>query len=408
MDWGLNMFNINNFLHSDALGPAIEWKGYPKFNFIGGHNDNESIPIISLKESIDKIILKEGKTLAKYGLESGPQGYLPLRKFISKQLKKSASINCSEKEVLVVSGSLQALDLVNQTFLRKGDTVIIEEENYGGTISRLKRIGVNMIGVPLEKDGMNIEVLEQTLQNLKKKKIRPRFIYTIPTIQNPTGTIMSVNKRKALIKLSKKFEIPIFEDDCYADLIFEKERPPAIKSYDNDGYVIYCASFSKSIAPALRVGYLTADWSVLSRILPYKTDAGSGSLEQMALSEFCKINFGSHIRMLRNELKKKSDAICNALDKYFGSTADYNKPEGGIFVWVDLPNNVNTSRLYELALKEGVAINPGNEWSINSSGEHKIRLCFGNPSIEEIDEGIKLLAEICQKEFGIPLQIANS
>ena len=402
------MFNINSFLHSDALGPAIEWKGYPKFNFIGGHNDNESIPIISLKESIDKIILKEGKTLAKYGLESGPQGYLPLRQFISKQLKKSASINCSEKEVLVVSGSLQALDLVNQTFLRKGDTVIIEEENYGGTISRLRRIGVNMIGVPLEKDGMNIEVLEQTLESLKKKKIRPRFIYTIPTIQNPTGTIMSVNKRKALIKLSKKFEIPIFEDDCYADLIFDKERPPAIKSYDNDGYVIYCGSFSKSIAPALRVGYLIADWSILSRILPYKTDAGSGSLEQMALAEFCKINFNSHIKILRNELKKKSDAICNALDKYFGSTADYNKPVGGIFVWINLPNNIDTSRLYELALKDGVAINPGNEWSINSSGDHKIRLCFGNPSIEEIDEGVKILAEICQKEFGIPLQIANS
>ena len=402
------MFNINSFLHSDALGPAIEWKGYPKFNFIGGHNDNESIPIISLKESIDKIILKEGKTLAKYGLESGPQGYLPLRQFISKQLKKSARINCSEKDVLVVSGSLQALDLVNQTFLRKGDTVIIEEENYGGTISRLRRIGVNMIGIPLEKDGMNIEVLEQTLESLKKKKIRPRFIYTIPTIQNPTGTIMSVNKRKALIKLSKKFEIPIFEDDCYADLIFDKERPPAIKSYDNDGYVIYCGSFSKSIAPALRVGYLTADWSILSRILPYKTDAGSGSLEQMALAEFCKINFNSHIKILRNELKKKSDSICNALDKYFGSTADYNKPVGGIFVWINLPNNVNTSRLYELALKDGVAINPGNEWSINSSGDHKIRLCFGNPSIEEIDEGVKILAEICQKEFGIPLQIANS
>jgi len=402
------MFNINSFLHSDALGPAIEWKRYPKFNFIGGHIDNESIPITSLKESIDKIILKEGKTLAKYGLESGPQGYLPLRQFISKQLKKSASINCSEKEVLVVSGSLQALDLVNQTFLRKGDTVIIEEENYGGTISRLRRIGVNMIGIPLEKDGMNIEVLEQTLESLKKKKIRPRFIYTIPTIQNPTGTIMSVNKRKALIKLSKKFEIPIFEDDCYADLIFDKERPPAIKSYDNNGYVIYCGSFSKSIAPALRVGYLTADWSILSRILPYKTDAGSGSLEQMALAEFCKINFDSHIKILRNELKKKSDAICNALDKYFGSTADYNKPVGGIFVWINLPNNVDASRLYELALKDGVAINPGNEWSINSSGDHKVRLCFGNPSIEEIDEGVKILAEICQKEFGIPLQIANS
>ena len=401
------MFNVEKFLHSDALNPAMEWKGYPKYNFIGGHNDSESIPIKSLKESIEKIILREGKTLSKYGLESGPQGYLPLRKFISKQLNLSAQIVSSENEILVVSGSLQALDLVNETFLRKGDTVIIEEENYGGTISRLRRLGVNMVGIPLEHDGMNVEVLEQTLLDLKKKKIKPRYIYTIPTIQNPTGTVMSVKKRKILIDLSKQFEIPIFEDDCYADLLYEKERPPAIKSFDTDGYVIYCGSFSKSIAPALRVGYLIADWSILSRILPYKTDAGTGSLEQMALAEFCEINFNSHIKMLRSELQKKSEAICYAFDKYFGSSADYKKPDGGIFIWVDMPKKVDTSRLYELALREGVAINPGNEWSINANGKHKMRLCFGNPSIREIDEGIKLLAEICRKEFGLPTKIAN-
>ena len=402
------MFNINNFLHSGALGPAAEWKGYPKYNFIGGHIDDESIPIKSLKDSIDNIILKEGKTLAKYGLESGPQGYLTLRNFISLQLNESASIKCSEKEILVVSGSLQALDLVNQTFLKKDDTVIIEEENYGGTISRLNRLGVNMVGVPIESDGMKINALEEILKDLKSKDIKPRYIYTIPTIQNPTGTIMSVKKRKALIDLSKKYEVPIFEDDCYADLIFDKERPPAIKSFDKEGYVIYCGSFSKSIAPALRVGYLLADWHILSRILPYKTDAGSGSLEQMALAEFCKSNFNSHIKLLRAKLKDKSDTICNALDKYFGSSADFTKPNGGIFVWISLPETVDTSRLYDLALKEGVAINPGSEWSINTSGKHKMRLCFGNPSTKEIDEGVKLLAEICQKEFGVPAQIANS
>ena len=330
-----------------------------------------------------------------------------MRKFISKQLNLSAQIVSIENEILVVSGSLQALDLVNETFLRKGDTVIIEEENYGGTISRLKRLGVNMVGIPLERDGMNVEVLEQTLLDLRKKKITPRYIYTIPTIQNPTGTVMSAKKREILIDLSKQFEIPIFEDDCYADLLFEKERPPAIKSFDTDGYVIYCGSFSKSIAPALRVGYLIADWNILSRILPYKTDAGTGSLEQMALAEFCEINFNSHIKMLRSELQKKSEAICYAFDKYFGSSADYNKPDGGIFIWVDMPEKVDTSRLYELALKDGVAINPGNEWSINPNGKHKMRLCFGNPSIKEIDEGIKLLAEICRKEFGVPTKIAN-
>ena len=181
------MFDVKTFLHSDALGPAVEWKGYPKFNFIGGHNDNENIPVISLKESIDKVILREGKTLAKYGLESGPQGYFPLRNFLSNQLKNSAAINCVEREILIVSGSLQALDLVNTTFLRKGDTVIIEEENYGGTISRLKKIGVNMIGIPLEKDGMDINYLEKELKKLESENKKPRYIYTIPTIQNPTN-----------------------------------------------------------------------------------------------------------------------------------------------------------------------------------------------------------------------------
>jgi len=139
----------------------------------------------------------------------------------------------------------------------------------------------------------------------------------------------------------------------------------------------------------------------------YKTDAGSGSLEQMALAEFCKENFNSHVKTLKNKLQKKSEAICNALDKYFGSSAEYKKPDGGIFVWVEMPKKVDTSRLYELALKDGVAINPGNEWSINKSGRHKMRLCFGNPSIKEIDEGIKRLAIICRKEFGIPTKIAN-
>ena len=286
------------------------------------------------KKSIEQVITKEGKTLAKYGLESGPQGYLPLRQFITKKLKNRASIDCKTKEVLVVSGSLQALDLVNQTLLKKGDTVIIEEENYGGTITRLNRLGVNMVGVPLEHDGMNIEALKDILEDLERKKIKPRYIYTIPTIQNPTGTIMSLEKRKSLLALSNQYGIPIFEDDCYADLIWGGERPPAIKSLDTEGSVIYCGSFSKSIAPALRVGYLVASWEILSRLLPYKTDAGSGSLEQMALAEYCDKNFNEHVKFLSGELKEKSNTICNALDKYFGSAAEYVKPIGGIFIWI--------------------------------------------------------------------------
>lgn len=395
------MFDIKNFLHPGALESTFEWSGYPKYNFIGGHNAAESIPVAELKKSIDKVLNREGKDLAKYGLESGPQGYVPLRSFITKQLSTRASISCSVTNVLMLSGSLQALDLVNQALLKKGDTVVIEEENYGGTITRLKRLGVNMVGIPLERDGMSMDFLEESLLSMKDRGIKPRYIYTIPTIQNPTGTVMSVAKRKRLLALSSQFQIPIFEDDCYADLVWEGRRPPAIKSYDTEGYVIYCGSYSKTIAPALRVGYLVADWEVLSRIIPYKTDAGCGSLEQMALAGFCEQNYDTHVEGLIEVLRHKSDAMCGALDKYFGTSVRYVKPIGGIFIWITLPNNVDSSLLSSMALRRGVAINPGNEWSIHPSGKNKIRLCFGNPSPREINEGVKILADLCEEEFGL-------
>jgi 2-aminoadipate transaminase len=249
---------------------------------------------------------------------------------------------------------------------------------------------------------MNMDELESVLVRLESENIKPRYIYTIPTIQNPTGTIMSVGKRKRLLALSSRFGIPVFEDDCYADLIWEGYRPPAIKSFDTEGYVIYCGSFSKSIAPALRVGYLVAEWDVLSRIMPYKTDAGSGALEQMALAAFCEDSFDGHVAALTKVLAKKADAMCEAIDEYFGSSATYMRPNGGIFIWVTLPDNVDTSRLCELALKNGVAVNPGAEWSINPNGQHKIRLCFGNPSIKEIMEGIEMLATLCRENFDVP------
>ena len=393
------MFDIQKFLHPNSLGPASEWSGHAKYNFIGGHNAAENIPVVELNQSINRVLSREGKDLAKYGLESGPQGYLPLRYHITKQLGSRAAISCSVSNVLMLSGSLQALDLVNQALLQKGDTVIIEEENYGGTITRLRRLGVKMVGIPVERDGMDMDSLENVLVSLRGKGIKPRYIYTIPTIQNPTGTIMSIAKRKRLIELSLRFGIPIFEDDCYADLVWGETRPPAIKSYDTEGYVIYCGSYSKTIAPALRVGYLVADWEILSRIIPYKTDAGCGSLEQMALADFCEHNFDNHLDALCETLQYKCDTMCNALDEHFGTSISYMKPNGGIFIWVTLPNNVDSSQLSSIALKNGVAVNPGIEWSIHPSGIHKIRLCFGNPTSREMNEGIKVLANLYKEQF---------
>jgi 2-aminoadipate transaminase len=308
----------------------------------------------------------------------------------------------------VVSGSLQALDLINGVLLARGDTVIIEQDCYQGTINRLKRLGVHAVGIPLDRDGMRIDVLAQELAALKQRNIKPKYIYTIPTVQNPTGTIMPEARRRALLKLATEYAVPIFEDDCYADLIWDGQRPPAIHAMSESSNVIHVGSFSKSIAPALRVGYIVAPWPILSRALALKTDGGTGALEQMVLAEFCAPQFATHVPRLRRGLRAKLEALMASLNEQFGTAAEFDDPKGGIFLWVKLPDQVDTTKLNQAALAAGVAINPGPEWSTDAAyGRSRLRICFASPSIEDIRAGIAVLAEVCHKEFGIPARIAN-
>ena len=181
------------------------------------------------------------------------------------------------------------LDLVNAALLDRGDVVLVEAGNYAGALTRLAALGVEYIGIELDDDGMRADALEAVLADLVAKGRTPKFIYMIPTIQNPTGTVMSLERRQAILKLAQDHGVPIFEDDCYADLVFANERPPAFHALDDTGSVIYCGTFSKTIAPALRVGYLVTPWPLMGRILPLKTDAGSGMLEQMVLAMLLQV-----------------------------------------------------------------------------------------------------------------------
>ena len=271
--------------------PAVKFNGFPKYNFTGGHNDGEQIPLDAIVKAANDVLTREGRTLATYGLESGPQGYRRLREFLAQKLKRTAGISCDAGEILITSGSLQALDLVNGILLARGDTIITEAETYQGALNRWTRLGVNAVGIPLDGDGMRMDALAAALDDLKRRGIRPKYIYTVPTVQNPTGTILSEARRLDMLRLAEQHGVPIFEDDCYSDLIWDGQRPPALHALSQHGGVIHIGSFSKSIAPALRVGYIVADWSLIARMLAIKTDAGSGALEQMVLGEFCPAHF---------------------------------------------------------------------------------------------------------------------
>jgi 2-aminoadipate transaminase len=401
-------FDFAPLLPAGLPAPAARWTGLAKYSFVGGNNDPDGVPVDGLIEAVNAVLRREGKALATYNLAHGPQGYRPLREFLMGKLKRDAGIDCTADDILIVSGSLQALDLVNHTLLARGDTVLIEQETYQGSLNRLTRLGVNAVGIPLDQDGIRVDALAAALADHKRRGITPKYIYTIPTVQNPTGTILPESRRAEMLKLSRDYGVPIFEDDCYADLTWSGKRPPAIYAMSQHGGVIHIGSFSKSIAPALRVGFIVAPWEVMSRMLALKTDAGSGALEQMVLAEYCAPHFATHVPELTRGLRAKLDTLMEALNEQFGTVAEFEEPKGGIFLWVKLPDHVDTLRLYQSALAAGVSINPGPEWSTNKAWSgSRLRLCFASPSHQQIREGVAVLADVCRREFGVPTRSGN-
>jgi 2-aminoadipate transaminase len=401
-------FDFAPLLAPGLPAAAPRWSGLARYNFTGGNNDAEHVPVAELIAASNAVLAREGRALATYNLAHGPQGYRPLREFLAAKLARTAGMACSADEILVTSGSLQAIDLVNGAFLARGDTVLIEQESYQGSINRLTRLGVNAIGIPLDGGGIRVDALAAALDDLARRGVRAKYIYTIPTVQNPTATVMSEERRAELLRLAARHDVPVFEDDCYADLTWSGTRPPALYAMSQRRDVVHVGSFSKSIAPALRVGYIVAPWELLSRILPLKTDAGSGALEQMVLGEYCAAHFDTHVPELARGLRRKVETLMEALAEHFGTAAEFDDPAGGIFLWVKLPDTVDTMKLYQAALASGVAINPGPEWSVNKPyGKSRMRLCFASPTHEEIRAGVAVLAEVCHREFGVPLRSAN-
>ncbi|MGH1490606.1 MAG: PLP-dependent aminotransferase family protein [Acidimicrobiales bacterium] len=394
-------FDMLGAFRSDLPASAVPWQDPPDFAFVGGNNDADNVPFSGLAEAAVSVLQREGRALATYNLGGSPQGYLPLRQFVCDKLGVRANTPVQPDEVLVTSGSLQALDLVNAALLSPGDTVIIEQATYGGMVSRLDRLGVKWLGVELDDDGIDVDHLATLLADLAADGVTPKYIYTIPTVQNPTGSVMPTERRLALLSLASQYGVAIFEDDCYADLVWEGERPPSIRALDaGGGHVIYCGSFSKSIAPALRVGYLVADEPVILQLLALKTDAGTGALEQLTLAEYAPTHFDEHVERLMAALKKKCGTMVAAVQREFGSNVEVTSPKGGIYVWLTFPDGVDTGSFVAAAAEAGIQFNPGAGWSADPTwGRRRLRLCFGDADEGAINEGVAALAEVYRNAY---------
>lgn len=387
----------------DLPAGAQPWGGFPPYNFIGGHNNPDEIPVEDLVASSARALRQEGRDLATYNLNSGPLGYTGLREFLVEKMAHYRGIQASPGEVLITSGSNQGIELINEVFLEPGDTVITERFTYQGVVTRLRQCKVNVVGIPLDADGMRMDDLASALAALRQRGITPKYIYTIPTLQNPTGTIMPLERRREMLRLSQEYGVPIFEDECYADLIWEGEWPQAIRALDTSNHVLHIGSFSKSLSPSMRLGYVLAPWQVLSRMLGCKSDSGTGALGQLIVADFFQNHYEEHMDRLRASLRDKLEAMIAALREHFGSSIEFQVPRGGMFLWIKFPDGIDTMKLVAPALKEGVAFNPGPEWTTDpETARSYLRLCYALPSAQQITEGIARLARVFRQEAGVP------
>ncbi|MBN8905505.1 MAG: PLP-dependent aminotransferase family protein, partial [Rhodospirillales bacterium] len=384
------------------------WAPFPPYYFIGGNNDPEQIPTEGLIKAAESVLRREGGKLAIYNLGLGPQGYPGLRQFVADKSKRHRGIDAPIDDITITTGSGQGLDMISRLLVNPGDTVLVEEFCYQGAMNRFRKLGAKLEGMTLDADGIVIEALAAQLAALKAKGVTPKFIYTIPTIQNPTGSILPLDRRHALIKLAREYNVAIFEDECYADLIWQGiEAPPALYALD-PGCVIHLGSFSKSLAPALRLGYVIAEWEIMKRLLPLKGDSGTGALDQMVVAEYFSQHFDDHMPHLNGVLHDKLQTMMEAVAREFGSAAECWVPKGGIFLWIKLPESVDVRTLIKPAADAGIVFNAGPDWAVSAdnSSSH-LRLCFAMPSKDVIRKGVAALAKVCYEQTGIPEQSGN-
>ena len=323
-----------------APAPAARFTGLSEFYFIGGNNDPTQIPTDLLAKAADTVIRRDGHLIAMYNLGLGPLGYPPLRDFVADKMRRHRGIDADRENILITTGSNQGIDLVVAAMLNPGDVVVLEEHCYASSITRFKKAGATIVPVKLDDDGMVMDDLARILAEQKARGAPVKMIYTIPTIQNPTGSIMPLDRRHALLALAKEYDVIIFEDECYADLIWAGGAPPALYALD-PGRVVHIGSFSKTLAPALRLGYATGDWQIIGRMAALKSDGGTGALDQMVTCEYFSTYFDQHVASLTKILGDKLDTMIEAIEAEFGSHMTIFKPKGGIFLWMKLPDAVD-------------------------------------------------------------------
>jgi len=372
-------------------------------SFAGGLPAPEVFPLEAFQEASQRVLKDFGPLALQY---STTEGYLPLREQIVRHSSRFG-IEITPDNVLITSGSQQALDLIGKVFINPGDRILVESPTYLGALQAWNAYGAEYVTVPMDKHGMITGALEEALRT------GPKFIYVLPNFQNPTGVTLSLERRRQLIELADRYGVPIIEDDPYGQLRYEGDHLPSVVCLDSEmrnnndhcyrGNVIYLSTFSKILAPGLRLAWVVAPPEVILKLVQAKqgADLHTATFNQLVAHEVSRGGFlYQHIKLIRRVYRERRDTMLAAMDRFFPSQVDWTQPEGGLFLWGILPEGLVSAKVLEAAVLKKVAFVPGTPFYPCGGGLNTMRLNFSNATPEMIREGIHRLGDVLQTEIG--------
>ena len=379
---------------TDAVGAILQAAADPQIiSFAGGLPAPELFPVEAMKAAVDKVFTTHGQEAMQYG---AAKGVTALRELIQKHVKEKEDVDAVLDNVLVTTGSEQVLDLVGKAFINPGDTVLVEQPTYLCALDVFKTYGANFAGVEMDEQGMKMDALEEALKSHPNTKL----IYTVPNFQNPTGRTMAADRRKKLAELAAKYDVYVLEDNPYGEIRFAGQHVPAVKSFDKTGHVFYMSTFSKTLAPGFRLGWVVADKTVVDKltVLKQTADLHTDNLVQYAVAQFFADNdVDAHVKEISDLYGKRKQLMVDGIKKYFPAGVKYTDPEGGMFLWVEVPGVDDTVALFKECLKHNVAFVPGDPFFASKAQPGTFRLNYSNAQEDKIKAGMKQLGAALQE-----------
>lgn len=363
-------------------------------SFAGGSPSAEALPDGECAELARQVLLDDGKRILQYG---ATEGYPPFVESLISYLKEHYGFEAQPSNVLPTTGSTSCMDLLCKAFLNPGDTVLVESPTFLGNMQTLRLYEANLVSIPSDEDGVLIDALEEAAS-----KYHPKLFYVIPCFQNPSGRTLSLEHRRKIAELAAKYHFLVMEDDPYRDLRYAGETLPTIKSFDREGYVVYCGSFSKIISPGLRLGYLYGQEDIVRKCAIGKqgTDLHTSNLTQAVVDAFLRRGLlEPHIQAILPGYRDKLNAMADELERFPAGTK-FSRPEGGLFLFAELPEPLNATELFQQAVERGVAYVPGSFFYPEGGHPNTLRLNFSNSTMEQIHQGMSILRKLFEESLG--------